>query len=429
MAIGVMVLMFVLMATAMPVAFAVVFSGTAFYVLDGSSLQILPVKMANAAQRFPLLAIPFFILAGDLMNTSGVTDRLVRFASAAVGRFTGGLGHVVVFTNMIMAGISGSAAADASGTGSVLVPAMVKRGYAPAFAAAIVAAAATIGPILPPSIPMVVFGSLAEVSTSRLLIAGAVPGILMGVYLMGANYLVARRRNYPREPAVTWGQFGRAALDAVPALVMPVIIVGGIVGGAFTPTEAAVVAVVYALILGMFFYRELTLRDLWAIARRATVAIASIMFLIGAVTILGDVMTRLQIAEYFTSFVLGISSDPKIVLLLVNIMLLVLGIPLEPMPLMLIFIPILMPLMESIGVDPVHFGVIMVLNLMIALITPPVGMVMFIMCQMSKCSLLDFAKEILPFFGSLLLVLLIVTYWPDLVLWLPNLLLGESQAL
>ncbi|MBI2205829.1 MAG: TRAP transporter large permease subunit, partial [Candidatus Rokubacteria bacterium] len=227
MALGIMVLMFGLMATAMPVAFTMMLSGTAYYWLNDVNLLVLPQKIANATQSFPLLAIPFFVLAGDLMNTSGITDRLVRLATVLVGRFTGGMGHVVVFSNMIMAGISGSAAADASGTGSVLVPAMVKRGYSPAFAAAIIASAATIGPIIPPSIPMVVFGALAEVSTSRLLIGGLVPGILMGVYLMGANYLVARRRGYPREPAPTGREVARAFLHAAPAMGMPVIIVGG----------------------------------------------------------------------------------------------------------------------------------------------------------------------------------------------------------
>lgn len=428
MAIGIMALLFVLMATAMPVAFTMVLSGTAYYWLSGINLIVLPQKIANAVQSFPLLAIPFFILAGELMNTSGITDRLIRFATALVGRFTGGLGHVVVVSNMIMAGVSGSAAADASGTGSVLVPAMMKRGYSPAFAAAIVAAAATIGPIIPPSIPMVVFGSLAEVSTSRLLIGGAIPGILMGLYLMGANYVVARRRGYPREAAPTWGEVGRAFLDAAPAMVMPLIIVGGIVVGAFTPTEAAVVAVLYSFVLGVLVYREVRLQDLWAMCRRVSVLVAAIMLLIGAVSIFGDVMTRERIDETITAWALGFSSQPWMILLAVNIMLLVLGIPMEPMPLMLLFIPVLMPIMDKIGVDPVHFGVVMVLNLMIALITPPVGMVMFIMCSMAGCSLWEFTKEVLPFFAALLIVLFLITYVPDLVLWLPNLLLGVRPS-
>lgn len=428
MALGIMVLMFGLMATAMPVAFTMMLSGTAYYWLNDVNLIVLPQKIANATQSFPLLAIPFFVLAGDLMNTSGITDRLVRLATVLVGRFTGGMGHVVVFSNMIMAGISGSAAADASGTGSVLVPAMVKRGYSPAFAAAIIASAATIGPIIPPSIPMVVFGALAEVSTSRLLIGGLVPGILMGVYLMGANYLVARRRGYPREPAPTGREVARAFLHAAPAMGMPVIIVGGIVVGAFTPTEAAVVAVLYSLVLGGLIYRELTLADLWASFGRVSVLVAAIMLLIGSVAIFGDVMTRERIDEAVTSWALGFSSEPWLVLLAVNIMLLVLGIPLEPMPLMLLFIPVLMPIMATIGVDPVHFGVVMVLNLMIALLTPPVGMVLFVMCSMAKCSIWDFTKEVLPFFVALLLVLFLVTYVPALVLWLPDLLLGVRKA-
>lgn len=428
MAVFTMVLMFVLMGTPMAVAFTMLLPAGLYYWLNGVPLSVLPQKMASGAQSFPLLAIPFFVLAGELMNTGGITDRLVRFANVLVGRFIGGLGHVVVVSNVIMAGISGSAAADAAGTGSVLVPAMIKRGYTPAFSAAIVSAAATMGPIIPPSIPLVIFGALAEVSTSRLLIGGVIPGLLMGAYLMVANYLVARKRGYPREDPLPWGDVLRAIVKALPALGLPFIIVGGIVLGAFTPTEAAVVAVVYALVLGMLIYRELKLRDLWGVAGRVSAMVAAIMFLIGATNILGDVITRERMDEAITSFFLGYSTNPKIILLLVNIMLLILGIPLEPIPLMLIFIPVLVPLMTKIGVDTVHFGVVMVLNLMIALLTPPVGMVMFIMMATAKCSMWEFTKEIWPFMVALLAVLFLITYVPSLVLWLPNTLLGVSRV-
>jgi tripartite ATP-independent transporter DctM subunit len=423
-----MLLMFILMGTPMAAAFTMIVPSGLYYWLSDVPLSVLAQKMASGAQSFPLLAIPFFVLAGELMNTGGITDRLIHFANVLVGRFTGGLGHVVVVSNVIMAGISGSAAADAAGTGSVLIPAMVKRGYAPAFSAAIVAAAATIGPIIPPSIPMVIFGALAEVSTSRLLIGGVIPGLLMGAYLMVTNYLVAKRRGYPREAASTWREVFTATVKALPALGLPFIIVGGIVLGAFTPTEAAVVAVVYALVLGMLIYRELKLRDLWGIAVRTSAMVAAIMFLIGATNILGDVMTREHIDKTISSFFLGFTANPMVILLMVNIMLLVLGIPLEPIPLMLIFIPVLVPLMNEIGVNTVHFGVVMVLNLMIALLTPPVGMVMFIMMSMSKCTMWEFTKEIWPFMVALLAVLLLIVYIPGLVLWLPDTLLGVSKG-
>jgi len=423
-----MILMFVLMGTPMAVAFAMLVPGGLYYWLHGVPLSVLPQKMASAAQSFPLLAIPFFVLAGELMNRGGITDRLVHFANVLVGHLIGGLGHVVVITNVIMAGISGSAAADAAGTGSVLVPAMVKRGYTPAFAAAIVAAAATIGPIIPPSIPMVIYGALAEVSTSRLLIGGVIPGLLMGAYLMFANYLVAKKRRYPREDRATGKDVLKATVKALPALGLPLIIVGGIVLGAFTPTEAAVVAVVYALVLAGLIYRELTWRDLWEVARRTSAMVAAIMFLIGATNIVGDLVTRERIDESISSFFLGLTANPLLILLMVNIMLLILGIPLEPIPLMLIFIPMLAPFMAKIGVDPIHFGVVMVLNLMLGLITPPVGMVMFVMMSMAECSMWEFTKEIFPFFIALLAVLLLITYVPGLVLWLPNLLLGTRRA-
>jgi C4-dicarboxylate transporter DctM subunit len=423
-----MILMFVLMGTPMAVAFAMLIPGGVYYWLHGVPLSVLPQKMASAAQSFPLLAIPFFVLAGELMNRGGITDRLVRFANVLVGHLIGGLGHVVVMTNVIMAGISGSAAADAAGTGSVLVPAMVKRGYTPAFAAAIVAAAATIGPIIPPSIPMVIYGALAEVSTSRLLIGGVIPGLLMGVYLMVANYLVAKKRRYPREDRATGKDVLKATVKALPALGLPFIIVGGIVLGAFTPTEAAAVAVVYALVLAGLIYRELTWRDLWEVARRTSAMVAAIMFLIGATNIVGDLVTRERIDESISSFFLSFTENPLLILLMVNIMLLILGIPLEPIPLMLIFIPMLAPFMAKIGVDPIHFGVVMVLNLMLGLITPPVGMVMFVMMSMAKCSMWEFTKEILPFFIALLAVLVLITYVPSVVLWLPDLLLGARRV-
>jgi tripartite ATP-independent transporter DctM subunit len=428
MAVFLMILMFILMATPMAAAFTMIVPGGIYYWLSGVPLSVLAQKMASAAQSFPLLAIPFFILAGELMNTGGITDRLIRFANVLVGHFTGGLGHVVVVSNVIMAGISGSSAADAAGTGSVLIPAMIKRGYAPAFSAAIVGAASAIGPIIPPSIPMVIFGALAEVSTSRLLIGGVIPGLLMGAYLMIANYLVAKRRGYPREAPTTWRGVFTATIKALPALGLPFIIVGGIVLGAFTPTEAAVVAVVYSLVLGVLVYRELKLSDLWGIAVRTSAMVAAIMFLIGATNILGDVMTREHIDDTVSSFFLGFTSNPIIILLMVNLMLLILGIPLEPIPLMLIFIPVLVPLMSKIGVNAIHFGVVMVLNLMIAPLTPPVGVVMFIMMSMAKCTMWEFTKEVWPFMVALLAVLFLITYAPGLVLWLPDALLGASRV-
>lgn len=427
-ALGVVLLMVAFMATSMAAAFTMMLPGALYYWCEGIPLQILPQKMANGVQSFPLLAVPFFVLAGELMNRGGITDRLVRFAMVLVGRFTGGLGHVVVVSNVVMAGISGSAAADAAGTGSVLIPAMIKRGYTAAFAAAVVGAAATIGPIIPPSIPMVIYGAVAEVSTSRLLIGGVIPGLLMALYLMIAIYLIAGKRGYPREAASTWREVLVATLEALPALGMPFIIVGGIVLGAFTPTEAAVVAVLYALLFGMLIYRELSVRDLWTIAGNTSTTVAAILFLFGATNILGDVMTRERVDEWLSSFILGYVTDPLAILLVVNIMLLILGIALEPIPLMLILIPVLAPLMLKIGVDPVHFGVVMVLNLMIALLTPPVGMVMFVIMRIAKCSMWDYTREVWPFLAALLAVLLLTTYVPELVLWLPDTLLGARSA-
>lgn len=388
-------------------------------------IEVTAQRFVTGIDSFPLLAVPFFILAGALMNSGGVTERLVRLANALVGRLTGGLGHVVVVTNMIMAGMSGSAVADAAGTGSVLIPSMIRAGFGAPFSAAVTASASTIGPIIPPSIPFVVFGVLASVSIGRLFLGGAIPGILMGLYLMAVVYFVSRRRGYARgqtdAPTNLWAAFR----GAIPALMLPVIIVWGIVGGVVTPTEAAVLAVLYALVLGAFVYRELTFSAMAQVFGEAALTTGAIMFIVAGASLLAWMMTREQAGPALVGAVTSITKDPPLVLLLINIILLILGCFLETLSLMILLVPVLMPLISALHIDPVHFGVVFTLNLMIGLITPPVGMSMFIACSIAKIRVADFAREIPLFVVALILVLLLITYYPPLVLFLPNLLMGK----
>jgi tripartite ATP-independent transporter DctM subunit len=424
---GTMAIIFVvLLAIGAPVAVAMGLTGAiAVAMLDEIPLEVIAQRFVTGVDSFPLLAVPFFILAGALMNTGGTTQRLVRLANVLVGRFTGGLGHVNVVSNMIMAGMSGSAAADAAGTGSVLIPAMARAGYSRPFSAALTAAASTIGPIIPPSIPFVVFGVLASVSIGRLFLGGAIPGLLMGLYLMAAVYIIARRRGYARGAKPTGGEVWAALREALPALMLPAIIVWGIAGGVVTPTEASVLAVLYALFLGTVVYRELTWDSTFAIFGEAAMTTATVMFIVAASALLAWVLTREQAGPQLVRLVTSVSTDPFIILLVLNVILLVLGCFLETLSLMILLVPVLMPLIKTLGIDPVHFGVMFTLNLMIGLITPPVGMSMFITCRIAGIQVAEFAREIWPFVIALVGVLLVVTYFPSVVLFLPNLVMGN----
>jgi tripartite ATP-independent transporter DctM subunit len=419
----VLVLMVAFFATGMPVAFAMGVASLVYMLVQGSlPLISIPQRMLNGADNFPLLAIPFFMLAGSLMDNGGVTRRLVNFSSALVGHITGGLAHVVVVANMIMAGMSGSAVADASGTGSILIPSMQRKGYPADFSAAIVGAAATIGPIIPPSIPMVIFASIANVSTARLFVGGVIPGILMGVYLMIVAYVVAKRRGYGREMRRSFRELWHAFRDAIPPLLAPVIILGGILGGVFTPTEAAVVTTVYAFFLGLW-YRELRLQDLPRILTNVLVTTAVIMFIVAGSSLVGWLLAIEQVPQTLMSGFLSISTNKWIILAILNIFLLILGCLMDSIPILIILVPVLSPLILRLGIDPIHFGVVMVLNLMIGLLTPPVGMLMYVVCSIAKVSIKDFTRECWPMMLALIVVLAMITFYPPLVVWLPNLLL------
>ncbi len=418
------VVMLMLFAIGTPIAWSMALAAAVYMTLgSGVPLQGMVQRMVGGIDNFPLLAVPFFLLAGNLMNTGGITDRLVTFARALVGHVRGGLAHAVIVTNMIMAGMSGSVVADAAGSGMVLIPAMKKAGFDAPFAAAIVSAAATMGPIIPPSIPFVIYGSIASTSVGRLFLAGAIPGVLMGIVLMIFAYVIARRRDYPADPRIKLGALGRATVGALLPLGMPVIILGGILAGIMTPTEAAAGGAAYAFCLGFFVYHELKLANLGHLLVETGIGTASVLIIISAAQPMGWVLTFEQASEGLMRALAGNFTNWQ-VLLLINIAVLILGCFMDGLAIMMMVVPVLLPLLQQLQIDLVHFGVLFTINIMIGTVTPPVGVGMYIVCSLGKVTMAEFAREAWPFIIALIIALFIVTYLPVLSLWLPNLLMS-----
>lgn len=411
-----------LFAIGMPVAFAMVVSaGAALLSLGNVPLMVLPQRIVTGADSFPLMAIPLFLLAGNLMIGGGLTDKLSRFATAMVGHFRGGLAQVNVVNSMVMGGMSGSAIADAVSDCKILVPVMVKSGYSARFAAALSGATAVIAPIIPPSIPFIIYGSIAGVSIGQLFLAGAIPGILMGVYLMVAVNVIARRRNFPRGERPTLRGIVHALRVSGPPLMLPVIILGGILAGVFTPTEAGAVAVVYALVLSMVFYRSLGAADIPKILLETGVQAGVIMLVIAAASPFSWLLAREQVGQEVVQLLAHIGDNKILFLLVLNVVLLVLGMFLDATAILIIVVPVLVPVFAALGLDPVHMGVIVVMNLMIGMVTPPFGLVMYVVCDILKVTITDFIREVWPFLLALVAILLTITYVPELVLFLPKL--------
>jgi tripartite ATP-independent transporter DctM subunit len=391
---------------------------------DKIPLLVIPTNMIGMLDSYGFLAIPFFFLAGDLMNTGGITKRLVDFAAALVGHIKGGLSHVSIIANMIMAGVSGSAIADASATGSVLIPAMKKDGYPAAYSAAVVAAAATIGPIIPPSIPMVIYGLLVNVSIGKLFLAGAVPGFLMGLYLIITSYLISKKRNFPARPRATFQQMVLALLRSSFAIMMPLIIILGIVMGIVTPTEAGVVAVFYALFVGLFVYRELHWKDVPKIFKDSMISSSYIMIILASSGVFSWLIASMGAGEILCRFFTSVSTNKWVILAILNVFFLLWGCVLDPNTGLVVVVPMLMPLIEKLGIDPVHFGVVIILNLMIGLVTPPVGFLAYLTTTIAGARFEQVVKESWVFILALMLALVTSTFFPDLVLWLPRTLMG-----
>lgn len=417
---------FVLVFFGVPISFSI---GIATCVAAGFMLPFKTVlivsgqKVATGLDSFSLLAIPFFILAGSLMNSGGIATRLINFSQVLVGRIPGSLGHVNVMANMMFGSISGSAVAAAAAVGGTMAPLQKQAGYDPSYSAAVNVSSCITGLLIPPSNVMIVYALTAGgISVATLFMAGYVPGFLMGLGIMVVNYVIAKKRNYPVSDKPTLAIVVKYALDAIPSLLMVVVVIGGILGGIFTATEASAIAVVYTFILSVVIYREIKISELPRIILESVITTSIVLFLIGVSVAMSWAMTNADIPYMINDLLLSVSDNLIVILLIINVLLLIIGVFMDMTPAVLIFTPIFLPIVTDLGMDPVHFGIMMIFNLCIGLCTPPVGSALFVGCSVSGVKLQDLIKPMLPFFAVLLVSLLLVTYIPQLSLFLPNLL-------
>ena len=377
-------------------------------------------RMAGSIDSFPLLAVPFFILAGNLMNSAGITNRIYDFAVALCGWMRGGLAHVNIIGSVIFAGMSGTAIADAAGLGTIEIKAMKDHGYGTEFSVGVTAASATLGPIIPPSLPFVIYGMMANVSIGALFMGGFIPGAVMTIFMMLYVTYCARKYNMGRDQLFNWKVLGLTFIAALPPLLTPAIIMGGMTFGWFTPTEAAIAACAWAMILGVFLYRSLSFKQFYKVTLDTVETTAGVLLIVGAASLFGWVLTTTRITEYAAEALLSYTSNRYVILLLINVLLLIVGCFLEPIASISILVPVLMPVITKVGIDPVHFGVVMTLNLMIGLLHPPLGMVLFVLARISKLSIERTTMAILPWLIPLLASLVAITLIPELTLWLPR---------
>ena len=414
--------LFLLFLLKMPIGFSLMISSILVMVLTGTGLEMVPKRLFTSCDSFAFMAVPFFILAGTLMSQGGISRRLCNFINSVLGRFPGGLGLVSVVACMFFAAISGSSAATTAAIGGMMIPEMVKRKYDKDFSAAINAAGGTIGVIIPPSIPFVTYGVLTGCSISTLFMAGFMPGVLMGLALMVVVVIISMKKGYKDTTKCSGREILKFFWDALLAMLMPVIVLGGIYTGWFTPTEAAVVAVMYGVVVGMFVYRNITPKSLMKILRDASASTAQVMILICAASLFGYVLTAHRIPDAIATFILGLSSNKWVILLLINLLLLVVGTFLDTTAAIIILVPILFPIINTIGVDPIHFGMILCVNLAVGFVTPPFGTCLFVACGVADTSLGAITKKILPFIAALLVVVALVTICEPISLFLPKLL-------
>jgi C4-dicarboxylate transporter DctM subunit len=384
----------VLLLIGVPVGFSLVGSSLiAILVQDTIPLQAIPQRLALGLDSFPMLAIPLFILAGTVMEAGGITKRLIHLSEVLVGHIRGSLAHVSILSNVFMSGVSGSGVADAAATGSALIPTMVKRGYGKGFAAAILGASATVGPIIPPSIPMIIYGSLAGVSIGKLFLGGAIPGLMMSASLMIVSYFIAKKRGFEKRQRARFKEIILALKEAFWALLMPVIIIGGIFSGLFTATESAVIAVIYSLIIGLFVYKDLKIRELPKKILETVTMSSSIGIIIAASAPFAWVLAYAQGPAKVLAMFQNVVSSTIVAMLLLMFILLVLGCFLDGMAIIIITTPVIMPILAQFGIDPLHFGVILAINVMIGTITPPVGTIMYVALSIAKCSVVELQKK------------------------------------
>jgi len=406
----------------LPIGLSMIGASILYLALSGLDLGTAAEQLLNGLYNsYVLLAVPLFILAADLMNTGSLTDRLLRFCLAVVGRFRGGLGHVNVVSNVIFAGMSGSAIADAVGIGRIIIGMMTQGGkYPVAYAAAITASSAIIGPIIPPSIPMVIYALVSDTSIGYLFLGGVVPGLMLGVAFMIMNAFIARRRHYPVEPPVPLRELPRVTANALPALLLPVILLFGIYGGVMTPTEGAAAAAAYALLAASLIYRALSWRQLYEVLLSSAKATTSVGMLIAGALVFNYVVTIENVPVSVQHFMAGYHLGADGYMLLVNAILLVLGCLLEGTTILLVIVPIMIPTAKALGIDTVHFGVVVVINIMIGLLTPPFGLLLFIVANMTRQPLAAIVRECVPFIFMAIVVLAICAFVPETVLWLPR---------
>lgn len=415
---------FILLVVGFDVGFAMILAALFGMLLHGAIDPVMaPLTLVSGVDSAALITVPLFVLAGEIMNQGGVTRRLIQWSTAMVGHFRGSLSQVALTTNLIMAGISGSAVADATATGSLLIPAMKKEGYKPGYAAAVIAAGAMLGPILPPSIPMIIYAIMANLSIAKLFMAGVVPGLMLFAGYMVICAIVARRQGYASKPRATWHERAIATRMSIWALMVPVLILIGIRSGFMTETEAAGVICVYALVVGMAIYRDLKVRDLGQVFYSAGKTSAVILFLLAAAGPFSWLLNESHIATRISQGILSISDNPLIILLVVNLMLFLVGMILEPLPALVMFVPTLLPIQAQLGIDPIQFAMIVILNLMIGMLHPPIGLLLFVTSAVGRVPLWPIAVQLMPFLGWSLIVLVLISVFPGLVTWLPNIAL------
>lgn len=401
----------------LPVAFGIAIASLGAILYQGYPMALFGQRLFTSVDSFPLMAIPLFMLAGALMGHGGITSRIISFALSIFGNVRGSLAQVVSASGVVMGGVSGSGVADVAALGTVMIPEMKKRKYDVSFSAALVACSGSLALILPPSIAIIIYGVSAQASISDMFLAAIAPGLAIGAGFSLYAYYYARKHGYPVEGGVGWAEKWRRFKDASWALMMPVIIIGGIRMGIFTPTEGGAVVAVYAFLVGMFIYKEITFADVPKICMEAAVGTAVVSVIIAATSLFGWLLTNAQLPQAIATAILGLSDDPLLLLLLINIMLLVVGMFLDSGPAILLMTPILGPVATQIGVDPVQFGLIMVINLTIGLLTPPVGTALYVASSISGMSILRLTRALLPFWGIMLSVLMLVTYWPGFTSW------------
>lgn len=416
--------MILLLIIGVPVAFAIGAASLLYIVIAGYDLSMVAQSMVGGIDSFTLLAVPFFLFLGAIMNTGGITEKIIDISKTIVGHFKGGLAQVNIFASLIFSGLSGSATADTVALGKVLIPAMEKEGYDKKFAAAITATSSIVGPIIPPSITLIIFGIVTGTAIGPLLIAGIIPGLLVSISLMIYTYFIARKRGYPSYPKASFKERSRSMYKGSFALLLPIIIVVGIVSGIFTATESAAIAVLYAVIISLFIYRSVSIKDLWDITKESTFESAKILVIIAAASIFAWVVTRARLSDTISNFLFSFTTNQYVIVLIIIVFLLIIGLFMLPSEGILVFAPILTPVMMEVGMDPIQFGVLMVLTLTIGGASPPVGIMLYIVTDIAKIKYMELVKEVLPMYIPLVATSVLVGFFPILSLVLIDFFYG-----